>query len=113
MTPDKIRAIAPELAGETDETLSTFIDLAAERMTPSAWGSVYGTAVAYLAAHLRTVALRDHAGAVSSVSVGRWSVSYSTEPGPLGATRFGQEYLALMRTRAAGRSRLIRPRGSY
>lgn len=136
MTPDKVRTLAPEFSDDSDEVLTTWIELARERMAaPSVWGRVYGTAVAYLAAHLKTIAARgaaDEAGSgagaglggvgpVTSAKVGRWSVTMGgamtgAESGldakadaSLVTTRHGKEFLALRRTRSAGKSRIIRP----
>lgn len=134
-TPAKLRILAPEFKTDDDDTLAVYLELAAERMDSRAWGNVYGQAVAYLAAHILTIARRGDAsaagggagagqggtGAVSSISTGDWSVSFGgsltgAEGGvdtlaeaSLMTTRHGKEYLALRRTRAAGRSRVIRP----
>lgn len=134
-TPATVRALAPEYAAETDEVLMTYLDFAAQRLDARAFGGVYAQAVAYLAAHILTIARRGVAGgagggagagqgasgAVTAVSTGDWSVSFAgglngSEGGvdtlaeaSLMTTRFGKEFLALRRTRAASRSRVIKP----
>ncbi len=139
MTPDKVRTLAPEFASDPDELLQVFIDLALEMTSAPAWGNVYGTAVAYLAAHLKTVADQGDSsasgagagagqgavGPVTGMSVGRWSWSFGGKlngsesgldagaDGSLVTTRHGKMFLMLRKTRANGKARLIRPKGSY
>lgn len=139
MTPDKVRQLAPEFTDDPDDLLQVFIDIALEMTDPSAWGRVYGTAIAYLAAHLKTVADQGDpsasgagpgagmgaVGPVASVAVGRWNMSFGgnlngsesgLDPGSDGSlvtTRHGKMYLMLRKTRKNGRGRLIRPKGSY
>jgi len=135
-TPLLVKTLAPEYAAETDETLAVWLDLAAQRLDASVWGGVYGQAVAYLAAHLLTVARRGiaglpgsgagagqgGAGSVDSVSTGDWSVGFAgglsggegntdllAESSYL-TTRFGKEFVSLRRSRPASRSRLVRPK---
>lgn len=134
-TPLLVKTIAPVYAGETDETLQVWLDLAAARMDAASFGALYAQANAYLAAHLLTVARRSvpaqagsgsgggtgATGAIDSVSTGDWSISFGgsltgAETGDVLAesslmtTAFGKEFLAIRRTRAASRSRIIRPR---
>lgn len=137
MTPDKFKKIAPEFDGAADDLIQCYLDLAIERLDASTWGKVYGQAVCYLAAHIfkETQSLDPDsdfataagdagaAGPVSSVAVGRWSMSFgggltgnetglsAGGDGDLVRTFYGRQYLALRKTRAAGRSRLIRVKG--
>lgn len=139
MTPDKVRLLAPEFAADPDELLTVFIDIALDMTSAAAWGKVYGTAIAYLAAHLKTVADQGDpsasgagpgagmgtTGGVASMAVGRWNVSFGgmltgaeagLDPGADGSlvtTRHGKMYLMLRKSRAAGKARLIRPKGTY
>lgn len=134
-TPALVRILAPEYVAEDDTTLQVFLDLAAARLDAAAFGNVYAQANAYLAAHILTIARRGVAGAagsgagagqgasgaVTAISTGDWSVSFAggmngSEGGvdtlaesSLMTTRFGKEFLALRRTRQAGRSRVIKP----
>ena len=59
-TADTVVLIAPEFLG--DANLDDFITLAVSMMEPSAWGELYGQAVAYLTAHLMTMASRGSSG---------------------------------------------------
>ncbi len=140
MTPDKVRAIAPEFKDDPDEVLQVFLDLALEiHGDASPWGNVYGTAMAYFAAHLQAVAAQGDpdatgagagagqgaSGAVTGMAVGRWSWSFGgnlngseggMDPGLYGSlvtTRHGKMYLFLRKTRPNARGRLIRPKGTY
>ena len=95
-------AIAPGFAGEPSATKQVFIDLAAQRLSATAWGTLYQQGVVYLAAHLMTV--RDNAGnglagAVTSVKTGGLSVGSSgaMSDHELATTSFGQEFLSLQR----------------
>lgn len=132
-TPLLIRTVAPEYKDETDEVLTVWLDLAAQRLDETTWGKVYAQALAYLAAHLLTVARRGvsglpgsgagagqgASGAVTSISTGDWSIGFAggmngSEGGvdtlaesSLLTTRFGKEFVALRRTRPASRSRVI------
>src|SRR5690606_14233886 len=54
---DILNAIAPEFADEPRADL--FLTMAAQRIRPSAFGVLYGQAVAYLAAHMLTMSPDD------------------------------------------------------
>lgn len=107
-------AIAPHL--KADIAADTFLSMAAEQMSATVWGGLFGQGAAFLAAHMMT--LRDRAvaagglgagaagggaGPVSSMSEGGLSVSWagvasgsgSTEESELAATSYGARYLAL------------------
>lgn len=109
---DILNAIAPEFADEPRADL--FLTLAAQRIRPSAFGALYGQAVAYLAAHMLTMSPDDggegaaSAGPVTSRGAGALSIGYGA-PGAaasghvdaaLQQTRYGREYLAILRSRA-------------
>jgi hypothetical protein len=137
MTPDKVRFVAPEFRDDTDAEIQPFIELALRMTSPTAWGNVYGDAIAYLAGHLKLVTAQgdpDASGAgpgagmgatgpVSAVTLGRWNMSFSGQltgaeagldpasDGSLVTTRLGKLYLMLRRTRANGKARLVLPRG--
>lgn len=134
MTPDKVRKIAPEFQNSTDEDLQCFLDMAVEQNSPEAWGKVFGTAMAYLAAHLKALSTWGDpeaegaptwagSGAVAplvNITEGRWTMGLGTGltgseagldagiDGELLLTRFGKRYIALRKSRLAGRSRLIK-----
>lgn len=119
---DILVEIAPELASETPTRLDLFLELAASRISPEVFGRVYVQAVAYLAAHLLTLANRAQdvgtaaPGAVQSASTGGVSVAFGSTGAPLsvsdaalGQTNYGLQYLELRNSRAATKMRLIRP----
>lgn len=106
-TLDTLRAIAPEFAGEADETLNTFIGFAASRMSANEWGTLFSQGAAYLAAHLLTLSRRGAgagAGAVTRRKAGEVEVSYGAVVGVLdrdatyATTPYGIEWLNLSRT---------------
>lgn len=139
MTPDKVRTVAPEFADDDDATIQFFLDWAQRLNSPAAWGAAYGDAMACLAAHLKTIADQGDptssgagpgagmgaVGPAVSVAVGRWSMSFGgnltgaesgLDPagdGSLVTTRHGKLFLMMRRTRVNGRSKLIRPKGTY
>jgi len=116
---DTLDAIAPEYASEPTATKETFLEMAAQRMTPEVWGRLYEQAAAYLAAHLLKVRQRGEdfaasggagAGGVSSVSTGDLSVSFegagdgaqTLNEEALSSTEYGQQYLHLRGQLSAG-----------
>lgn len=114
------RAIAPELEAETADRVGTFLTLAATRLTSSAWGAVYAEAVVLLAAHMITLspaagtAEPGVSGAITSRTAGDLSVTYaaSTSSAPwsdawYARTTYGQQFVALRNTRAAGGPRVV------
>ncbi len=120
----RLAALAPEFAA--DSRVATFVELAEERLSPGAWGAVYDTAVAYLAAHLLTrakataaasAAVAESPGTVTARAAGDVSESYGTGAATVGSdadadlrtTRYGLAFLSLRSTRAAARVRLARP----
>jgi hypothetical protein len=109
-----LEAIAPELSG--DSRVETFITLAQGRLDATAWGTLYPQGVAFLVAHMMTMANRAAAegvgggspGPVTSRSAGDLSVGYGTAGGTFGArdsdytqTSFGIQFLAIRDTLAA------------
>lgn len=102
VTPADLKAIAPELASETDPRLQLFIDLATDSVNLTAFGTRADKAVALLAAHFTTMANREGAGgSVSSESLGDWSRSYSTantRDSELNSTAYGQLFITLMKS---------------
>ena len=81
-TADTVVLIAPEFLG--DAQLDSFIELSVSMMSSSAWGDLYGQAVAYLTAHLMTMAAQGASsgggasGPVSSLKAGDVAESYGT-----------------------------------
>jgi hypothetical protein len=115
-----LQAIAPDLA--TDARIDTFIALAQDRLSASAWGSLYPQGVAYLAAHMLTKANESAGGGASGLSggpvinrsAGDLSVgygapvgSYGSGDGSLAETSYGREFIALRAILAAGAPELI------
>ena len=91
---DLIPIIAPELVGNPN--LSGAIDLASSQVAAS--HCQHDAAVAYLAAHILTVAGRDgSSGTLDSESEGSLSRSFSsaTPTSSLDATSYGQEFQRL------------------
>lgn len=82
---DVFFAIAPQYASEDPARIATFIAIATEQVSFGVFGVMYNQAVAYLTAHLMTLADRMLAGGgsshgaggpVTSASTGGVSVSY-------------------------------------
>lgn len=101
--------IAPEFSGETTADKETAIDMATQRLSSKAWGTLYQQAVVHLAAHV--LKKRDRStgsaqaagfvGPVTSIKSGDLSIS---GPGPstgggsdadLKSTEYGQALLTL------------------
>ncbi len=108
-----LRTVAPEFNGVSDEIVRTWIELTAEILSKTAFGSQYTQALAYLTAHRMKMAglgeegafgsLADRTGVVS-YSEGATSVSFGNNTGIAGAesalslTTYGAEYLRLKQT---------------
>jgi hypothetical protein len=96
LTPAQILpTIAPELVGDQ----SAVIAIAEMQIAPGLCGDKRPLLVAYLAAHIATLAARGGvSGGVSAMTEGSLSVSFggSMKDG-LGATAYGQEYDRLSR----------------
>lgn len=97
---DIIRALAPELSGESNNRLSLFLNLASLSVNISVWGTKadYGTSL--LAAHMMTVSKRNGVLGVSMETVGDLSRSYNAIKGDeiMMQTSYGAEYLRLKRS---------------
>jgi hypothetical protein len=119
MSRELLKAIAPELEGETDERLDTFLELASQRVGPKAFGKLYAQAVVYLAAHLLTLSNRARdagvaaAGPVTSVGTGGLSLSFGAASSmgdeSLSSTIYGLEFLEIRDSRPSSKGRLIIP----
>lgn len=72
-----LSAVAPQLS--SDANRQTYIDMAVARINVSWYGANYVTAVAYLAAHIATLALRMNgdAGAIRARREGDLSIDYA------------------------------------
>lgn len=114
---DTLALVAPELAPHAN--LTGAINLATSQVDVDALGSQAETAIAYLAAHILTIANRGEAsgasgvaasGPVSSVSTGGLSVAFGSAPatsGPwwlsdLHATPYGRAYARIVESTEAG-----------
>lgn len=91
---DILPTIAPEFAG-IDAT--DMIALAELRIAPNLCGDQRPLLVAYLAAHMLTMAARNGsggAGAVTSLKEGQLAIGYASTGtiGALGSTSYGSEY---------------------
>jgi len=128
-TMQLFRAVAPTLCEETDDRVGIFLDVAAVRMTPAAWGNVYQQALVYHAAHLLTLSPASAggsgggsssdgatAGPITKKKAGDLEITYGTASASGGSsgggtsnaeadfttTHYGRQLLALRDTRAAG-----------
>lgn len=108
-TVAQVKAIAVEYATLDDEVIQNFIDMAAEYVSRTYWGSSRANLVqALYAAHLMKCLGADGSGAggggaIASESLGPLSVSYSeAETGSiddLSSTAYGAQIKQLMMTR--------------
>lgn len=108
VTPEDVRAIAPELAERYDEDLERWIAQAERRVNRRAWGARADDGVTFLAAHLALRASQGSkapAGPVASVAVGDVSQSFATpaEADSYDTTFAGQQYKELLRLVFASR----------
>lgn len=111
--------IAPQFT--TDSRAATFLALAEQCHTATAWGEVYTQAMSYFAAHMLTTAPAtggsDAApgGPVTSKKAGDVAVSYGSPGGApmtsgdadLMTTAYGRRYLQLRESRAAVAPRVV------
>lgn len=102
VTPEDVRAEAPELAELPDDVIERAIGKADRRVNRKAWGARADDGVIALAAHLLTVRKQGPGGApgpVASVSVGDVSQSFAVvaSEGDYASTRYGREYQELLR----------------
>lgn len=113
---DTFNAIAPALA--TDVNADAFLGFAVDQLNPVVFGRQYELAVAYLAAHMLTIARRSEeggpagggSGPVTSERAGEVSRQYGqmsvTGKGDLAyynTTPFGMEFLRIRRLRVGTR----------
>lgn len=106
-----IEDIAPELASIDPDRRDRIIALAENQVSAKVFGDLYEAAVAYLAAHMLTMAGRSgKAGAVTSISEGQLSIGYQAGQNVSGlmATSYGQEFVRLRSQRViAPRTRMV------
>lgn len=102
VTPEDVRAIAPELDSVPTDLIERFIAMAERRVNRKAWGARADDGVTCLAAHLLTMRKRGasgQTGPLASVSVGDVSQSFavqaSTDGKNYNATSYGQEFATL------------------
>ncbi len=123
MAEPVLDAIAPEMAGLSDEVKAVWLSLATPFVPPAIWLDCTALALAYMAAHLYTLSQRGvgsgatggasgtgAVGAVSAVAAGKWSIGFG---GPsttindrdawLAQTHHGLAFVGLRGTLAAGR----------
>ena len=120
---DVFDAIAPQYATEDPARIATFTALAKEQIALNVFGGMYNQAVAYLTAHLMTLADRQLAGGgsswgaggpVNSASTGGVSVSYGWDiawgkwDADLISTPYGVWFLTQWNKRRGSGMRLIR-----
>lgn len=118
-------AFAPRFTG--DARIAVFTDLAAQALTPSAWGAVYAQALALMVCHMLTIyppdvdadtSAVDAAGPATSKTTGDVSITYGAsavtvevdqEDAELMRTAYGRRFLALRNARPGATARLIQP----
>ncbi len=119
-TRDLLRILCPDVAGETDDRIDTFLTVAAVRLDAPCFGALFEQATIYLAAHLL---LRNPAGGtggaavgglgggpVSSRKTGDEAISFGSPAAATGSvalgdadlleTHYGKQFLAIRDTRA-------------
>lgn len=103
---DTLKRIAPTMDSLSDIELGEWLLLAKSQVSPDcASATKYQLIVAYLAAHMYTIANELDEGQASPLigkKSGKESVSYSTTVGQtdLDMTKYGQEYKRLIKTLA-------------
>lgn len=97
-----IELVAPDVADDhLDSELDTAIELATARVSSGVWGDRYRQGVAYLAAHVLTIAAREGSGVgpITSEKAGKVSRSYGfsaqADSGGYGSTEYGKQFLQL------------------
>lgn len=102
VSPQDVKLIAPELAGQTNPRIQFFIDLAVTNVNANVWVEKTDQAVTLLTAHFMTLSNRGGSGgAITSERVGDLATSYSAPSGDmseLGQTAYGQMFVTLMKT---------------
>lgn len=129
-TPALLKIYAPEFIGYNDAVIQPFLDLAIRSHNAGFWGSLFADAMAYYGAHLLKAsgvnsdgtgvvvggAGSGVSGAIASQKDGDLARSYGNnaalsggagagtiEESTLMETRYGRTYLAMRKTRAAGK----------
>ena len=101
VTWQDVAALAPELASVSAELQTAVLDQVTEEVCVEKWGTLARANIAagWLARHVATIYGRGQSGALSSVSVGGVSKSFSVPAGAsrLSETGYGREYLRLVR----------------
>jgi len=99
----RLLAIAPEFASRSQTELQNYIAIASEHVLYKYLSDIQkDTLIAYLAAHLATLALKRQgaSGAVSNVVEGKLSLTYrttiSTMKDTYDLTDYGQQFKALV-----------------
>lgn len=109
-----LRTLGPELAGVDDAVCNTLLSMAAQRLDPDMWGTLYQQGCVYLALHLLTLRARTAGAAAGSVGsgpatklkAGDLELGYGAAVGVLArdavlaTTPYGIEFLALARSLA-------------
>jgi hypothetical protein len=117
---DLLRVLCPDLSGEADDRVETFLTVAAQRLNPPCFGGLFQQATIYLAAHLL---LRSPTGGTGGVAVGGLgggpvtsrktgdeAISFGSPAAATGTvalsdadlveTHYGKQFLAIRDTRA-------------
>jgi len=99
VTPENIKALAPEFEAKSDQYIQLFIDIASKEIAEPAWNNdSYDKALTLLVCHYLTMAGRSgSSGPLSSIKVGQVSVSFGSpkDSEKLGLTSWGQLFLQL------------------
>lgn len=102
VTPEDVRAEAPELASLPDDVIDRAIGKAERRVNRKAWGARADDGVIALACHLLTMrgkGAKAAAGPVASVTVGSvsqtFAVQASADKTNYASTPYGQEFETL------------------
>lgn len=106
VTPASFRALFTEIAltPSDDTRIQSYIDMAARRMNPAAWGLLFDDGNAYLAAHLLVRGRYGLHGPVIGETVGGLSRQYAAGHGlkygwsDYATTAYGLEFLELCNT---------------
>lgn len=104
-TLERFRLVASEFSARPDSEVNDFIEMATERIDVAVFGDDYQQALAYLAAHMMAIADKNTGnspGPVVSERAGEISrtYGYSQAVGNYKATTYGQEFIAIRRSRA-------------
>jgi hypothetical protein len=101
---NNFNAIAPEFSDILDTgEIQTYLNIASTQLTNSSWStSQKDLLIAYLAAHIATIALKKKgvSGSVDSISEGNLSMSYNSfnAKDNYDTTTYGREYKSKLRS---------------